>query len=143
MNVENQKYSEGYRIITQFFKCIGLYNDFLEYQRDSSDLYREFNVKTKDPIKEFGVTSISMYLRNKKHKGVYLPESSHTLYYVFIYFVKTFYPSVFDSTNALMLTWQDYYEGYNRVPCIIDREKKTIRLFKSYKEAREYNKMYY
>ena len=143
MNVESQKYSEGYRIITQFFKCIGLYNDFLEYQRDSSDLYMRFNVKAKDPIKDFGDTSISRYLRSKKHKTIYLPESCHTLYYVFIYFVKTFYPSVFDNTNDLMLTWQDYYEGYNRVPCIIDREKKTIKLFKSYKEAREYNRMYY
>lgn len=62
MNIESQKYSEGYRIITQFFKCIGLYNEFLEYQRDSSYLHRKFNVKTKDPIKEFGATSISLYL---------------------------------------------------------------------------------
>jgi hypothetical protein len=142
MNVESQKYSEGYRIITQFFKCIGLYNDFLEYQRDTSGCYRSFDTKTKDPIKEFGVTSISMYMRSK-NKTIYLPESNHTLYYVFIYFVKTFYPSVFDSTNALMLTWQDYYEGYNRVPCIIDRERKTIKLFKSYKEARLRNNMNY
>lgn len=140
---KEKRCSEGYRIITQFFKCIGLYQYFLDYQRDNSSVYRSFDIKTKDPIKEFGAASISMYLRSKKHKTIYLPNSSHTLYYVFIYFVKTFYPSVFDSTNALMLTWQDYYEGHNRVPCIIDREKKTIKLFKSYKEAREYNNMDY
>ena len=129
MNGEKCEFSKGYRVIAQFFKEIGLYYYFLEYQRGGYKSMSSscFDKDTTDPIRTFSQTSISFYIRGKGDKLGKLPYNE-TLFYPFIYFLECFYPEFYHSTSYNIC----YYENIRKkgeIPCCaIDIERKKITI---------------
>ena len=130
MNGERFEYSKGYRVIVRFFKEIGLYHYFLEYQRGgykctlSSCL---FDKDTTDPIRTFARTCITFYIREKGGKLGRLP-NNETLFHPFIYFLERFYPEFYHSTSYSIRYYKDIRKKGEIPYCAIDIEKKKITI---------------
>lgn len=128
MNGEKSEYSKGYRVIVQFFKEIGLYHYFLEYQRGGyKSMFSKcvFEKDTTDPIRTFARTGISFYIRGKGGKLGKLP-SNETLFYPFIYFLECFYPEFYHSTTYDMHYYENIRAKGETPYCTIDIERRKI-----------------
>lgn len=124
----NKKYSKGYRIITQFFKEIGLYQYFLEYQRGGhkSTSCPAFDVLTTDPIRAFSRSAITFYIRDiRKIRIGDLPEG-RTLLNPFIYFCECFYKDYYITTKYHSIELYKIHRDEGKIYCSIDIEKKKI-----------------
>ena len=128
MNGEKCEFSKGYRVIVRFFKEIGLYYYFLEYQRGGyKSLFSNslFDAYTTDPIRTFAKTGITYYIRGKGGKLGKLP-NNETLFYPFIYFLECFYPEFYHSTSY-NIRYYEHIRKKGEIPCCaIDFERKKI-----------------
>ena len=89
---------KGYKVFCEFFKRIGLYSEFRIYQRTEENV--PFKIDTRDPIRDFGRTSISHWLRKNANKRLKV-----NLLHPFIDFVREFHPE-FSKTLA-STKWHD------------------------------------
>lgn len=127
---KEKRCSEGYRIITQFFKEIGLYQYFLDYQmggyKDTS--CAAFDVSTTDPIRAFSWSAITYYIRNiRKIRIGDLPEG-RTLLNPFIYFCECFYKDYYITTKYHSIELYKMHRDEGKIYCSIDIEKKKITI---------------
>ena len=117
------KYSDGYLLVCRFFKEIGLYHEFIEYQMECYN--GDFNYSplpryTNNPIKDLGSTGISYWMSVKKNKTPY-----RNFIYSFKAWLRAFYPQRFDQ-------WCPYDSIYEDACSInIRRKKITIRYEKT------------
>lgn len=130
MNGEKLEFSKGYHVIVRFFKEIGLYHYFLEYQRGGYKGILSnclFDKGTTDPIRTFARTGITFYIRGKGGKLGKLPYNE-TLFYPFIYFLECFYPEFYHSTSYNISYYKDIRKKGEIPCCAIDIERKKITI---------------
>ena len=123
-------YSEGYRIITQFFKCIGLYQYFLDYQMGGYKVTScaAFDVSTTDPIASFSRSAITFYIRDIRNIRIGNLLEGRTLLNPFIYFCECFYKDYYMTTKFHSIELYRMRRDKGEIYCAIDIEKKKITI---------------
>lgn len=114
-------FSKGYKLLCRFFKEIGLYKEFLDYQRTQR---QTVPVNTENPFIALGNTSITSWLQTVKR--IYV---KHKLYETFKLWVRELYPKEYEryhspiiyTYNLMNLSEED----------IINKETRTIHLKKT------------
>lgn len=81
-----EKFSEGYKVLCRFFKEIGLYKEFIDFQRKETI---NIPVDTNNPVKALGNTSITYWI--KKNKKIDFP---YRLYEVFKLYLLELFPTL-------------------------------------------------
>ena len=118
------KHSEGYLLICRFFKEIGLYREFLEYQKNMMVFPHGYDkpvpFNTVNPVKDLGNTAITHWMMVKKNIKPY-----RNLIHSFKAWLRAFYPQKFDQWCPYDSIWDD--------GCSINirRKKITIRYEKT------------
>ena len=106
--------TEGYKLIVRFFKEIGLYNEFIAYNNSDKWYVSMFRPYEEDPLKNFGNTSITHWL--KDNKGITVKSGNFFDYFKAWLYV--FYP--------------DYYirdtKPQEEFLKAVDKEKKIIEI---------------
>ena len=125
MITSEKKYSIGYQALCRFFKEIGFYHEFINYQKDG-EKYVDFKCAkipfdTENVVKSLGKTSITSWMECTKSLRF-----RYTLHVLFIVWLKEIYnqPSIFD---------KDYDDMYLRIDgqsihAIVDYNKKRIKI---------------
>lgn len=120
-NVSKQakkKWSEGYRILTRFFKEIGLYKEFKIYQQQTGKLWVRIPETSEDILEDYAKSNISHFIRVKFNK---FPK--YHILETLVHFVKEFYPNHFESSHysrkGLFLRGNRHYP--------INKEQMVIR----------------
>lgn len=113
------KHSEGYLLVCRFFKEIGLYREFLEYQRDAIMIRKGYNMPvpfdTVNPVKDLGNTTITHWMIVKKHITPY-----RNFIHSFKAWLQAFYPQKFDQWCPYDSIWLD--------SCSINIKRKKITI---------------
>jgi len=113
-----KKYSRAYRIICRFFKELGLYKEFVEYQRGETHVGYTCNsipTDTITPVRAFGRTNLTLWFEDAK--GIIIKPS---LYEIFKVWIEEFYPKHTDQPAF-------YYEFHEK-EYILDMPRKKIKL---------------
>ena len=118
------KHSEGYLLVCRFFKEIGLYREFLEYQKCVMNCPKRYDrpvpFNTENPVKDLGNTRITHWMMVKKDIRPY-----RNFIHSFKLWLHVFYPQKFDQ-------WCPYDSLMSDACSInISRKKITIRYEKT------------
>ncbi len=109
-------FSDGYKLLCRFFKQIGFYHEFLEYQRNTK-YYRTIPFDSSSIIVDFGCSSITHWFKHEKNIDFKIG-----LYYAFRKWLNVFYQEKYG--NNIIYP----HSNKDDDSCIIDRDKKTIKL---------------
>ena len=113
------KHSREYLIVCRFFKEIGLYREFLEYQRDAMITRKGYNMpvpfNTVNPVKDLGNTVITNWMAVKKGIKPY-----RNFIHSFKAWLRAFYPQKFDQ-------WCPY-DSIFEDSCSINIKRKKITI---------------
>lgn len=110
-------FSDGYKLLCRFFKQIGFYHEFLEYQRNTK--YRTIPFDSSNIIDDFGCSSISFWFMHEKNINFKVG-----LYYAFQKWLFVFYQEEYGAVIRYHPTSYFNDDGL----CVIDKDKKTIKL---------------
>jgi hypothetical protein len=116
------KITKEYKIIVRFFKEIGLYKEFKDYNNEEDTV--KFHVDATDAITEFGKTSISHWLR--RTRGIIVIGGN--LYDYFKAWLYAFYPDLYPYL-VYYNTPSEYF--LKRV----DKKKKIIKIEYEYSKT--------
>ena len=132
---EVKTFSEGYKVICRFFKKIGLYREFLDYQYSKDSLCKyviKIPTNTIDPIADFAKTSISYYLFFKKR----ICPTLH-LYPYFIIFCQHFYPEFYEKSDK---DFNNVMGDIKQYDFVVDKDNKVFIIKKLVKWRDSKNK---
>lgn len=117
--MDASKYSDGYLLVCRFFKEIGLYHEFIEYQKDSMIIRKWYNKPlpqyTDNPVKDLGETSITNWMI--AHKGI---KPYRNFIHSFKAWIRAFYPQRFKQWCPYDSIWDD--------GCSINIKRKKITI---------------
>lgn len=92
MTYTKQNTSFEFRVVCKFFKKIGYFKKFIEYQENNQrKYYNKIPAKTKNPLGDFGRTSLTSFIDN----DTYLRGT--TLFELFRYWLTAYHPQLFIS----------------------------------------------
>jgi hypothetical protein len=109
-------FSYGYKLLCRFFKQIGFYYEFLEYQRNTK--YRTIPFDSSNIIDDFGCSSITFWFIHEKNINFKV-----SLYFAFQKWLFVFYQEEYGAS----IVFTNNYFNDDRL-CVIDKDKKTIKL---------------
>lgn len=118
---EVKTFSEGYKVICRFFKKIGFYREFLDYQYSKGSFFDFINkipTNTTDPIAAFAKSSISYYLIFKKRA-----RPTFRLYPYFIIFCQHFYPEFYEKTRK---NFNNVMLDITQNDVVVDKDNKVF-----------------
>lgn len=116
--MEKKYYSKAYRIICRFFKELGLYKEFVEYQQGETHVGYPCNsipTDTITPVRAFGRTSLTSWFEDAK--GIIIKPS---LYEIFKMWIAEFYPEHIDHSV--------FYNPLFEKEYVLDMPRKKIKL---------------
>lgn len=105
-------FSKQYKLLCRFFKHIGLYKEFLDYQRYSYNFTVPFD--TYNVLRDVGNTTITHWLKEKKKINV-----TPNIYVSFSLWLQAYYPELSRVLKNPI---------YSDTSCKIDCDKKRITL---------------
>lgn len=112
------KFSPSYRLICRFFKEIGLYKEFLDYQRYATSWEGVIQTNATNAFRVFGNSSITNWIKKNKH--IY---PKRNFYESFKLWVNVFYPLRYDDFT------RDYYvREPSEDGCLINKNGKKITI---------------
>jgi hypothetical protein len=109
-------FSDGYKLLCRFFKQIGFYKEFLEYQRNTK--YRTIPFNSSKIIDDLGCSSITHWFRHEKNIDFKIG-----LFYAFQKWLYVFYEEEY---GAYIFYPASFFKDDGS--CVIDKDKKTIKL---------------
>lgn len=109
-------FSDGYKLLCRFFKLIGFYKEFLDYQKNTK--YRTIPFDSSNIIDDFGCSSLSFWFRYEKKIDFKIG-----LFHAFQIWLFVFYQEEYGASIIYPASYFKY-DG----SCVIDKDKKTIKL---------------